>query len=62
MAATVAVRFKLHKGLAERRSFRAPYFSHPGYFADPEGHVWEVAWNPNAPLSEAGEFRWNGYG
>lgn len=35
MGATVAVRFTLHKGLATRRSFRAPYFSHPGYFADP---------------------------
>ncbi len=32
-----------------------------GYFADPEGHVWEVAWNPFSPLSERGEFRWNGY-
>lgn len=32
------------------------------YFADPEGHVWEVAHNPFSPLSEAGEFRWNGHG
>lgn len=32
------------------------------YFADPEGHVWEVAHNPFSPLAEAGEFRWNGYG
>jgi uncharacterized protein len=21
-----------------------------GYFADPEGHVWEVAWNPFFPI------------
>src|SRR5689334_6620094 len=21
-----------------------------GYFADPDGHVWEVAWNPSFPL------------
>ena len=34
---------------------------HIGYFADPEGHIWEVAWNPFSPLSEAGAFRWNGY-
>lgn len=34
---------------------------HIGYFADPEGHVWEVAWNPFSPLSAAGEFRWAGY-
>ena len=32
------------------------------YFADPEGHVWEVAHNPFSPLSDAGEFRWNGHG
>lgn len=31
MAATVAVRFRLLKGLAARRSLTAPVFSHPGY-------------------------------
>jgi len=31
-----------------------------GYFADPEGHLWEVAWNPHAPLGPNGEFQWNG--
>lgn len=31
------------------------------YFADPEGHVWEIAWNPAAPLSPEGAFRWSGY-
>jgi catechol 2,3-dioxygenase-like lactoylglutathione lyase family enzyme len=31
-----------------------------GYFADPEGHLWEVAWNPHAPLGPGGEFQWNG--
>ena len=34
---------------------------HHGYFADPDGHVWEVAHNPFSPLSEDGAFRWNGY-
>ena len=33
-----------------------------GYFADPDGHVWEIAWNPHSPLSETGAFRWRGYG
>jgi len=33
-----------------------------GYFSDPDGHVWEIAWNPTAPLREDGAFRWNGYG
>lgn len=25
-----------------------------GYFADPDGHPWEVAWNPGFPLHEDG--------
>lgn len=33
-----------------------------GYFADPEGHIWEVAHNPFSPLAKDGAFRWNGYG
>ena len=35
MGATVAVRFKVHKRLAEKRPFAGPVFAHPGYFADP---------------------------
>jgi uncharacterized protein len=31
-----------------------------GYFADPDGHVWEVAWNPEAPLGPSDEFQWGG--
>lgn len=34
---------------------------HIGYFADPEGHIWEVAHNPFSTLGPNGEFRWNGY-
>ncbi len=33
-----------------------------GFFADPDAHVWEIAWNPFSPLSDQGAFRWNGYG
>ena len=36
MGATVVVRFKIHKGLANKRTFAGPVFSHPGYFADPK--------------------------
>lgn len=33
-----------------------------GYFADPDGHVWEIAHNPFAPLRASdGAFRWQGY-
>lgn len=35
---------------------------HIGYFADPEGHVWEIANNPFSRLGPNGEFRWEGYG
>ena len=27
---------------------------HSGYFTDPDGHHWEVAWNPVMPLDENG--------
>ncbi len=35
---------------------------HHGFFADLDGHLWEVAHNPFSPLGPDGEFRWNGYG
>ncbi len=25
-----------------------------GYFADPDGHLWEVAWNPAFPIDDGG--------
>lgn len=28
---------------------------HSGYFADPDGHLWEIAWNPHFPLNDRGE-------
>lgn len=31
-----------------------------GYFADLDGHIWEVAHNPFSPLGSKGEFQWNG--
>ena len=31
-----------------------------GYFADPDGHVWEIAHNPFSPLGPDGAFQWNG--
>ena len=33
---------------------------HHGYFADPDGHIWEVAHNPFSPLGPNGEFQWKG--
>lgn len=31
-----------------------------GYFADPDGHIWEVAHNPFSPLGRDGAFQWGG--
>lgn len=28
-----------------------------GYFMDPDGHLWEVTWNPGFPLDDAGNLR-----
>ncbi len=28
-----------------------------GYFSDPDGHLWEVAWNPSFPIAEDGSIR-----
>ncbi len=28
------------------------YGGYAGYFSDPDGHVWEVAWDPQITVSE----------
>lgn len=33
---------------------RAEWGGYSGYFADPDGHVWEVAFNPGWPLADDG--------
>ena len=33
---------------------RAPWGGYVGYFADPDGHLWELAWNPAFPLDDVG--------
>lgn len=35
---------------------------HVGYFRAPHSAIWEVAFNPFAPLAPDGAFRWAGYG
>lgn len=39
MGATVAVRFKIHRGVAKERNIVWPRFSHPGFFQKPEHSV-----------------------
>jgi catechol 2,3-dioxygenase-like lactoylglutathione lyase family enzyme len=36
---------------------RAFWGGYSGYFADPDGHLWEVAHNPGFPLNEDGQIR-----
>jgi len=33
---------------------RTPWGGYSGYFADPDGHLWELCFNPGFPLDEAG--------
>jgi uncharacterized glyoxalase superfamily protein PhnB len=30
------------------------FFGRHGFFADPDGFLWEVAWNPSFPMTEDG--------
>jgi hypothetical protein len=34
-----------------------PWGGYAGYFADPDGHLWEVAWNPHFPLRQDGSLQ-----
>jgi catechol 2,3-dioxygenase-like lactoylglutathione lyase family enzyme len=33
-----------------KEAMEADWGGYSGYFADPDGHLWEVAWNPHFPL------------
>ena len=52
--------------LAGARVLKAPHDVFWGgyiaYIADPDGHVWELAFNPFSPLRADGAFRWAGFG
>lgn len=39
---------------------KAFWGGYSGCFADPDGHIWEIAFNPFAKLGPNGEFQWNG--
>ena len=28
------------------------YGGYAGYFQDPDGHLWEIAWNPQSPVTD----------
>jgi uncharacterized protein len=35
----------------------ASWGGYSGYFSDPDGFLWEVAWNPSFPIAEDGSIR-----
>ncbi len=41
-------------GAIVRQAHEQPWGGYSGYFADPEGHRWEVAWNPFFTLNPDG--------
>jgi len=44
-------------GTLLRRGDAPPHGGFRGYVADPDGHAWEVAWNPSWPIDEQGHVR-----
>jgi len=52
LAEAVAAGAKLVKPAQE-----AFWGGHSGYFADPDGFLWEVAWNPSFAIAEDGSIR-----
>jgi uncharacterized protein len=43
-----------------REPYDAPWGGHIAFFADPDGHVWEIAHNPFSALGAEDQFRWGG--
>jgi uncharacterized protein len=42
-------------GIVTKPGEDSPHFEgRTGYFADPDGHLWEIAWNPSFALAEDG--------
>lgn len=47
----------LHGGRVLKSPRETFWGGYAGYFADPDGHVWEIAWNPGVELLANGEIR-----
>jgi catechol 2,3-dioxygenase-like lactoylglutathione lyase family enzyme len=43
-----------------RAALEPPHGGFAGYVADPDGHAWEIAWNPAWPISPEGYVRFAG--
>ena len=43
------LRIRFTAGTIVKPASRADWGGRTGYFADPDGFLWEVAWNPHFP-------------
>jgi len=41
-------------GRITKPAAKTAWGGYAGYFADPDGHLWEIAWNPGMPLDAEG--------
>lgn len=53
---TVLAEAEAAGGKILKRGQEAFWGGYTGYFSDPDGHVWEVAWNPGGLIGEDGSF------
>jgi hypothetical protein len=51
-------RLAAHGGRILRDADAPPYGGLRGYVADPDAHMWEIAWNPVWPISPEGYVSW----
>lgn len=56
--AQVLAAAKAAGGTVLREGYDVFWGGHVGYFEDPEGHIWEVAWNPHTAVRGDGTFQW----
>ncbi len=54
---TVLAEAEAAGGKILKRGQEAFWGGYTGYFSDPDGHVWEVAWNPKGIIGADGSFR-----
>lgn len=50
----VIARMEAAGGTVTRGAKAMDWGGYGGYVADPDGHLWEIAWNPGFPIDEAG--------
>ena len=57
--AQILKRAETHGGSILKPAHDIFWGGHSGFFADPDGHMWEVAFNPFSPVAEDSGFHWS---